>query len=50
MDQFVESELLFYLNGKKIVLQKVEPETTVLQYVRSIGKYKALTFVYLESS
>jgi xanthine dehydrogenase/oxidase len=26
--------LLFYLNGKRIELRRVEPETTLLQYLR----------------
>lgn len=32
-----KGELLFFLNSKKVVLHDVQPETTVLQYLRSTG-------------
>ena len=31
------SELTFFLNGSKVILPNVQPETTLLQYVRSVG-------------
>lgn len=31
------SELVFFLNSKKVVLNDVQPETTLLQYLRSTG-------------
>ena len=33
----IENECLFYVNGKKIVLNNVQPETTLLHYLRSNG-------------
>ncbi|KAI9824558.1 MAG: hypothetical protein M1832_001647 [Thelocarpon impressellum] len=32
-----DSTLTFYLNGTKVVLDTIDPETTLLEYVRSIG-------------
>jgi xanthine dehydrogenase/oxidase len=31
------NKLHFYLNGTEIILQNPDPDTTLLQYVRSIG-------------
>ncbi|ORY77778.1 Molybdopterin-binding domain of aldehyde dehydrogenase-domain-containing protein [Protomyces lactucae-debilis] len=31
------SELFFYLNGNRVVLQNPDPEATVLEYIRAIG-------------
>ncbi|KYQ89070.1 xanthine dehydrogenase [Tieghemostelium lacteum] len=33
----VKNELIFFLNGEKVVINQPNPELTLLQYVRSIG-------------
>ena len=32
-----ETDLSFYLNGTKIVLENADPEVTLLEYLRGIG-------------
>lgn len=33
------SQIVFYLNKKEVVLKHVQPETTILQYLRSPGMF-----------
>lgn len=32
-----DDSILFYLNGTKVVLDQVDPESTVLEYLRAVG-------------
>lgn len=32
-----DDTLRFYLNGTKVVLENIDPEVTVLEYLRGIG-------------
>jgi xanthine dehydrogenase/oxidase len=32
-----DSDLRFYLNGTKVVLENPDPEATILEYLRGIG-------------
>lgn len=36
-EKMARDQLVFYLNGKRVELNDADPETTLIQFVRSIG-------------
>ena len=37
-EKMVRDQLVFYLNGKRVELNDAEPELTLIQFVRSVGR------------
>lgn len=45
-----DDTLRFYLNGTRVVLDEIDPEVTLLEYLRGIGLTGTKLFVYSCSS